>query len=98
MSPELSDEALAKHLFPKATRFSVNKSINIESRGENVWAICSIFGQCLNKQMEWEYEPLPSSRTEDFIDRTRFYSLKTTYLFFEEFARQRGLTKKTLEE
>lgn len=28
----------------------------------------------LNKSGEWEYEPIPSSRTDTFIDRTRFDS------------------------
>jgi hypothetical protein len=27
---------------------------------------------CLNAGLEWEYEPLPSSRGDDFLRRTRF--------------------------
>lgn len=27
---------------------------------------------CLNDDMEWEYEPIPSSRNDDFLSRTRW--------------------------
>lgn len=29
-------------------------------------------GMCFNKAGEWEYEPMPSSRTDEFIARTRW--------------------------
>ncbi|WP_429949609.1 hypothetical protein ACQYWY_21805 [Comamonas sediminis] len=29
-------------------------------------------GFALNKQGEWEYEPMPSSRTDEFLERCRF--------------------------
>ena len=31
-------------------------------------------GMCLNKGFQWEYEPQPSSRDEDFYERCRFDS------------------------
>lgn len=31
---------------------------------------------CMNKKGEWEYEPIPSSRDEDFYARCRFESLE----------------------
>lgn len=31
-------------------------------------------GYCLAKSGDWEYEPMPSSRTDDFIERCRFDS------------------------
>jgi hypothetical protein len=31
-------------------------------------------GYCLSKFGGWEYEPMPSSRTDDFIERCRFDS------------------------
>jgi hypothetical protein len=31
-------------------------------------------GYCLTKSGEWEWEPMPSSRTDDFIERCRFDS------------------------
>jgi hypothetical protein len=30
---------------------------------------------CLNHDLEWEYEPLPSSRDDDFLARCRFGDL-----------------------
>ncbi len=32
-------------------------------------------GYCLNRNGEWEYEPLPSNRTDGFKERCRFESL-----------------------
>lgn len=31
---------------------------------------------CLNKKSEWEYEPLPSSRTDAFYRRCRFSKIE----------------------
>ena len=55
--------------------------------GEPVkWAIRE-GGLCLNKQGEWEYEPLPSSPEDDFLERTRFESLgKANALLEDTFA------------
>lgn len=39
--------------------------------GDDTWAITR-FETVLNRAGEWEYEPQPSSRTEDFIARTRY--------------------------
>ncbi len=33
-------------------------------------------GRCLNKFGEWEMEPMPSSRSEDFLERCRFASIE----------------------
>ncbi len=53
-------------------------SVYIESRGQKdgslKW-ICSTGSQtALNDSGQFEYEPLPSNRDEDFIARTRFNS------------------------
>jgi hypothetical protein len=37
----------------------------------DVWAIRKR-GWCLNRAQEWEYEPLPSSRDDEFMERCRF--------------------------
>jgi hypothetical protein len=29
-------------------------------------------GDCLNRDLTWEYEPLPSNRSDEFLARTRF--------------------------
>jgi hypothetical protein len=38
---------------------------------------------CLNKDGEWEYEPLPSSRDDDFYARCRFESLEIAVAAYE---------------
>jgi hypothetical protein len=53
----------------------VYQGIYLERRGfpphPETWAISDgVF--VLNTDMEWEHEPMPSSRTEDFLSRTRF--------------------------
>jgi hypothetical protein len=55
---------------PSAYRFD-NSRIRVEWRGDNDWAVTDT-GLCLNNSGEWEYEPPPSSRSEDFLTRCRF--------------------------
>lgn len=45
--------------------------ITVESRGDDRWVVCD-GGCCLNRDGEFEYEPLNSNRGEEFIARTRF--------------------------
>ena len=40
-------------------------------------------GECLNKNNEWEYEPLPSSRDEAFYNRCRWDSAEEAVAFWE---------------
>ncbi len=46
-------------------------AITVERRAEDQWAICQ-GGACLNTYGEWEFEPMPGSRNEEFIARARF--------------------------
>ncbi len=70
-----------------ATRFEIptkkytdpNAKLKIEYRGKqgepdaDVWAILDPHGNCYNKdEKDWEYEPLPSNRTDEFLKRCRF--------------------------
>lgn len=45
--------------------------ITIEARGFGRWAVCH-FRQCLGADGEWDYEPRPSSREDDWIADHRF--------------------------
>lgn len=49
--------------------------IRIEERGQidgtTRWAVCRM-GYCLNRSGRWDYEMLPSSRTDRWIARHRF--------------------------
>ena len=57
----------------------------LERRGiydEDRWAI-SDRGAVLNNLLEWEWEPLPSSRDDEFLERTRF-TMKEALLLWEK--------------
>lgn len=59
----------------QATRFELPHGFRIEQRrqihGGPLWVV-SDGSSVLNREGEWVYEPLPSSRTDDFIQATRF--------------------------
>lgn len=54
-----------------ASAFKVSPMIHVEERGGGKWCVTS-FGDVLNIEGEWEYEPAPSGRDEAFLERTRF--------------------------
>lgn len=39
--------------------------------GKSLWAITRL-SMCLNRDGEWEHEPIPSSRDDAFMERCRF--------------------------
>lgn len=41
--------------------------------------------EVLNTSLEWEFEPQPSSRTEEFLKRTRFPTISKAKLAFEKY-------------
>ena len=59
-------------------------NLTVEYRSKTGWAICS--GRCcLDKESgELEYESMPSSRTGDYIARTRFASPQEAFAFLAE--------------
>ncbi len=42
-------------------------------------------GSCLNNEGEWEYEPMPSSRDDDFMARCRYDSAESAYATWSQF-------------
>lgn len=72
-------------------RYSVSgcKDICIESRGYGHWAITH-WNNVLAKDGEWEYEPLPSSRNDEFIKRTRWNSAQAAFEFLKSWKRTEG--------
>lgn len=47
--------------------------VRVRYRGRGKWAVCRL-GDVLNRDGEWEWEPLPSSRDDAFFARCRFDS------------------------
>jgi hypothetical protein len=45
--------------------------ISIEWRGDDRWCIFN-GTSCYNKLGEWEYEPRPSSRSDEYLERARY--------------------------
>jgi len=42
------------------------------------------FSNCLNKEGEWEYEPMPSSRDDDFLARCRWDNWDQLIVFLRQ--------------
>ena len=54
--------------------------IRLNPTGETLWAITN--GRMnLSHAGEWEYEPLPSSRDEEFISKTRWQTARDAIAF-----------------
>lgn len=72
------------HLIEDISHWKIGNPNNamICYRGPDKWCISDNMGDCLNKQGEWESESLPSSRTDEFLERTRFPTAETAYQYF----------------
>lgn len=57
-------------------RFAYKIVLRSKPGDAEVFAVTDSYGNVLTKRLAWEYEPMPSSRTEAFIKRTRFNSFK----------------------
>lgn len=55
------------------------------SKKTSSWAVCSGFGSCLNTDGEWEHDPSPSNRDDDYIARTRHPSPEAAYELWLKF-------------
>lgn len=62
----------------KVMAYDAGGGIKIERRSvapTETWAICD-GSMCMDKDGNWEYEPMPSARTKDFLQKYRFPSPK----------------------
>ena len=59
------------------------------SQEPEAWAIWD-GGACLNRDLEWEHESLPSNRTDDFIARTRWPTASDAMGFARRYLRDCG--------
>jgi hypothetical protein len=63
------------------------KIVRVEQQDRTYkWAVRTDSGCCLRKTGELEYEPLPSSRNQEFLNRTRFNSPEEAYAVWETYA------------
>lgn len=90
LARELAELRADKERLDKATRFHISDSISIERceghrlpKQPYMWAVRQS-GFCLAKDGDWECEPIPSSRDEEFYQRCRF----ETYMEAELAARK----------
>lgn len=80
-----------------ATQYTVvdDRDVRIEARqfdtkGEvSSWVVKNC-DEVLNKDGEWEYEPMPSSRTDDFLERTRFSNLEDARRAYEKYRKEQN--------
>ena len=66
------DAAEMKRRYELATEFRLNDDLLIKWRGHDRWAITDRFQNVMLRNGEWEHEPMPSNRSEEFLERTRF--------------------------
>ena len=47
-------------------------TITVEATGNGLWAVRKRGIQCLNREDDWQYEPTPSNRDDEFLEQCRF--------------------------
>lgn len=58
--------------------------VKIEWRSENSWALL-FYGFCISKDGSMEFEPQPSSRTEEFLRDFRFPTAEAANEVFQKY-------------
>jgi hypothetical protein len=74
---------LVTDLLAEGKQIGDYERVKIVHRGNGKWAICHGHS-CLTKGGLWEYESMPSSRTDEFLAETRFASSKEAFAFYEQ--------------
>lgn len=78
----------AEDLLALAVKFRVAEDLYVEKRGAEQWAVTTASGCCVGKDLRAVYEPLPSHRSEEFLERCRF-TLDEALNLAERFAAER---------
>ena len=60
------------------------RNLQVAARRPNGWAIIDGTNYVLNRDGEWEYEPMPSSRDDDFFTRCRWPTAREAVAFAEQ--------------
>jgi hypothetical protein len=63
--------------------------IELRNPEQNHWAVTR-HGSVLNKDLEFEYEPMPSSRDEDFFNRCRFRSVEEAAQYLTKYQERKA--------
>src|SRR5690606_16891884 len=67
-SQDREDAEVTAYALPNGT--TVERTMQRD--GSFLWAVRDGLKKCLSKSGEWDYEPFPSSRTEEWLDQHRF--------------------------
>lgn len=71
--------------------------LSVEYRGPKAWTIAN-HSCSLNRNGEWEYEPYPSNRTDEFIERTRYGSPREALEIANHFRNRVTLWSEVVQE
>lgn len=70
---------VSAYSLPDGTRIEATP----QRRGPARWAVRNGFGSCLNSSAQWEDEPSPSSRDDEFFARCRWDTAQEAYAAWE---------------
>lgn len=76
----------------KAVKFELDyPDLYIEDRGKGKWAVC-YHRMVLDKYLfQFTYEPMPSSRTDEFLEKHRFNSAEEANEAFLQYRKRNPL-------
>lgn len=83
-SDHIPSHVALEEVVSKAESFRLGRYLTVQRRGNDRWAVATV-GMVVNPDLEEEYEMNPSSRTDEFIERTR-YSLDEAFSIAKAFA------------
>ncbi len=72
LSAHASPTAYQVSCLPLSHAAAVHLSVWVKWRGEDRWAVLNNVGLCLGTDGEWDYEGMPSSRSDEWIATHRF--------------------------
>lgn len=71
MNASSAKAVVSAYVIDLSPRESVRIERAVQIAGPAKWAV-RLHGDCLNRTGEWEWEPMPSGRDDDFLERCRF--------------------------
>lgn len=63
--------------------FQIDEDVFVEKRGDDKYCVM-VFASVLDRDLNRHYEPMPSSRTDEFINNTRF-SLNDAFIIAKKY-------------